>query len=74
MNTASLQDIIDSLESLSLDEQDYLLDLIQKRKIEKRREEIAKNAQETFKAVEVGTAKRGTYDDLKSYLLAEDEE
>ena len=45
MNIASFQDIIESVESLSIEDQDYLFDLIRKRRIEKRRGEIAKNPQ-----------------------------
>ncbi len=36
MTTARFQDIIDSLESLSVEDQDYLFDLIRKRRVEKR--------------------------------------
>ena len=74
MNIASFQDIIESVESLSIKDQDYLFDLIRKRRIEKRREEIAKNAQEALKAVELGTTKRGSFEEIKSYLLGEEEE
>ena len=42
--------------------------------MEDRENEILTNAREVFKAVEMGTAKRGTFEDLKSYLLADDEE
>lgn len=69
----TLQEIIDQVESLSIEDQDYLFELIRKRRIDSRRAEIAANAQEVFKAVEMGTAMKGTFEDLKSYLL-EDEE
>lgn len=36
--------------------------------------EIAAHAQELFKAVEMGSAKQGTFEELKSYLLANDDE
>ncbi|WP_293139833.1 hypothetical protein [Okeania sp. SIO3I5] len=52
MSTISFQEIIDSVEKLSIDEQDYLFELIKKRRIEKRRLEIANDAQailESFK-------------------------
>jgi hypothetical protein len=35
----------------------------------KRRAKIAANAQEVFKAVEMGMAKRGSFEDFKAYLL-----
>ena len=74
MSIASFQEIIESVESLSIEDQDYLFELIRKRRIEKRREEIAKNAQEAFKEVESGTAKRGSFEEIKFYLLGEEEE
>lgn len=58
------QEIIDSIEKLSIEDQDYLLELFQKRRIENRRLEIATKAQETLEAVKAGKAKRGTVDDL----------
>jgi hypothetical protein len=70
----TFQEIIDSIETLTVEEQEDLFKLIRKRRIENRRAEIAANAQEVFKAVEAGTAMKGTFEDLRSYLLAEDEE
>ena len=72
MATSRFQDIIDSLESLSIEDQDYLFDLIRKRRIEKRRLEIKENGEETLKSLAIGTAIRGTSEDIKAYLL-EDE-
>ncbi|MBW4669715.1 MAG: hypothetical protein KME60_20440 [Cyanomargarita calcarea GSE-NOS-MK-12-04C] len=74
MSIASFQQIIDSIENLSLEEQNYLFELIQKRRIEKRRSEIAAHAQTTLKAVEMGTAKRGNINDLRADLLGDEEE
>jgi hypothetical protein len=68
------QEIIEQVESLSIDDQDHLFELIRKRRIDNRRTEIAANAQEIFKAVEAGTAIKGSFEDLRSYLLSEDEE
>ena len=74
MTTSRFQDIIDSLESLSVEDQDYLFDLIRKRRIEKRRLEIKENGEETLKALAMGTATRGTAEDIKAYLLEDEEE
>ena len=74
MTTSRFQDIIDSLESLSVEDQDYLFDLIRKRRVEKRRLEIRKNGEETLQALAIGTAQRGTAEDIKAYLLEDDEE
>ena len=45
MGGISFQEIIDSIESFSIEEQDYLFNLIRKRRIDKRREQITKNGQ-----------------------------
>lgn len=70
----TVQEIIDQVESLSIEDQDRLFEFIRKRRIENRRDEILASAQEVFRAVETGTAMRGTFEELKSYLLEEDEE
>jgi hypothetical protein len=70
----TFQEMIESIETLTVEDQDRLFELIRKRRIENRRAEIAANAQEFFKAVEMGTAMKGTFEDLRSYLLAEDDE
>ena len=63
------QEIIDSIESLSIEDQDYLFELIRKRRIENRRAEILANAQEVQQAFKDGTAKIGSVDDLIADLL-----
>ena len=68
------QEIVDSLGSLSIEDRDRLFELIRQQRMEEREKEILTNAREVFKTVEMGTAKRGTFEDLKSYLLADDEE
>jgi len=70
----SFQQIIDSIENLSLEDQDYLFNLIRKRRIEQRRSEIAANAQATIESFKKGTTKRGTIDDLIADLLNDDDE
>ncbi len=70
----TFQEMVDSIEKLSTEDQDELFELIRKRRIEQRRSEILANARLAFKAVDEGTAKRGSFEDLKSYLLEDDEE
>jgi hypothetical protein len=70
----TFQEMVDSIEKLSTEDQDELFELIRKRRIEQRRSEILANAQIVFKAVDEGTAKRGSFEDVKSYLLEDDEE
>ena len=67
------QEIIDSIESLSVEDQDYLFELIRKRRIENRRAEILANAEEVMRSFKAGTAKRGSVDDLIADLLGDDD-
>ncbi|NJP10611.1 MAG: hypothetical protein HC866_14990 [Leptolyngbyaceae cyanobacterium RU_5_1] len=70
----TLQAIIEFVEALSEDEQDVLFDLISKRRIAKRRQEIAQNAKATMQAVRNGTAQRGTAAELIFQKLEDEEE
>jgi hypothetical protein len=69
----TLQAIIEFMEALSEDEQDILFDLIAKRRIAKRRQEIAQNAQATMQAVSNGTAQRGTATELMANIFGDEE-
>ena len=69
------QEIIDQIESLPVEEQDDLFELIRKRRIEQRRTEIAEVGKRLRQEVRMGTAKSfDNVEDLKSYLFADDEE
>jgi hypothetical protein len=65
----TFQEMVDSIEKLSTEDRDELFELIRKRRLEQRRSEILANAQQAFKAVDKGTAKQGSFEDIKSYLL-----
>jgi hypothetical protein len=67
------QEIIESIEVLSIEDQDYLFELIRKRRIENRRREILANSEEVMKSFKDGTAKRGSVDDLIADLLGDDD-
>jgi len=67
------QQIIDSMEGLSIEDQDYLFELIRKRRIESRRQEILANSEEVMKSFSNGTAKKGSVDDLIADLLGDDD-
>lgn len=69
----TLQAVIEFVEALTEDEQDILFDLIQKRRIAKRRQEIAENAKTTLQAVSNGTAQRGTAIELMANLFGDEE-
>lgn len=73
MNQAvSFQTVVEYVESLSEDEQDVLFDLIQKRRIFKRRQEIAENAEKTMEAVRNGTAKRGNAAEVMADIFGDE--
>ena len=59
---------LELIEHLSLEEQDALLEIVQHRMIERRRSEIATNAQATVQAYREGRASYGTVDDLRREL------
>jgi hypothetical protein len=69
----TLQAVIESVEALSEDEQDILFDLIYKRRIAKRRQEIAQNAQATRQDVSNGTAQRSTATELMAIVFENEE-
>ncbi|MGB6014520.1 MAG: hypothetical protein WBG32_07300 [Nodosilinea sp.] len=70
----TFQEIIESIEELSQEDQALLFELIRKRRIEARRAEIAANAEEALQAVEAGTAKRGSFEKMQAYLLSDEDE
>jgi DNA-binding NtrC family response regulator len=59
-----LDQILDEIASLSLDEQEALLNIIRQRHIERKREQILKDSRETLRAYKKGLAKKGTVADL----------
>lgn len=69
----SFQTVIEFVEALSEEEQDVLFDLIQKRRISKRRQEIAQNAEKTLEAVRNGTAKRGSAAEIMTDIFGDEE-
>ena len=69
----TLEEIIAQVESLPIEAQDQLFELIRKRRVENRRAEILANAQEVMEAFKNGTAKRGSVDDLIADLLGDDD-
>ena len=69
----TFQKIIESIETLPVEDQDYLFDLIRRRRISQRRTEILAKDQEAMQAVKDGTAKRGSVQDLIADLLENDD-
>jgi hypothetical protein len=63
------QQALDAVERLPAEDQETLVDIIQRRSVEQRRAEIAHNAQATLQAFREGQASYGTVDDLRRDLL-----
>ncbi len=70
--SVSFQTVIEYVEALSTEEQDLLVELLHKRRIERRRIEIAQNAVQTLAALKAGKAKRGSLADLRADLMSEE--
>ncbi|WP_199321902.1 hypothetical protein [Leptolyngbya sp. FACHB-321] len=65
MNTSiPFHDLVEYVDALPADDQELLFELIQKRRIEKRRLEIAQTAANTLEVVRTETAKRGSVANL----------
>ena len=64
----SFQDLIDAVESLPLDDQSMLVELINKRITEKRRAELVAEVHDARSAFKNGEVKRGTVEDLMKDL------
>lgn len=68
MQALSFQDLIEAVESLPLDDQSMLIDIINKRIIEKRRADLVVEVKEAREAFHRGEVKRGTVEDLMKDL------
>lgn len=65
-----IQQALELIESLPPDDQEWLIEVVRRRLIERRRREIAANAQATLQAVREGRAAYGTVEDLRRELEA----
>ncbi len=59
-----LDQILDEIASLSLDEQEMLVDILKKRNIEQKRRRVAREVKEAQRERKKGLTKRGTIEDL----------
>ena len=64
----SFQDLIDAVETMPLDDQAMLVNLISKRIQEKRRAKLLAEVQETRDAFSRGEVNRGSFEDLMKDL------
>jgi hypothetical protein len=65
-SVSPLQKALEIVEALPPEDQETLIDLIQLRLIEKRRAEIAQNADATLKSIRENTARFGSIEDLRN--------
>lgn len=71
VSTSPLQRALDAVAELSIEEQEELIALVQRRLAERRRTQIARNAAASLKAVQEGRAQFGSIEDLKRDLTSE---
>ena len=69
--TSGLQQALDVVERLPAEDQETLVEILQRRLLEQRRAQIARNAAATLQAVREGRSRNGSIEDLKSDLLDE---
>lgn len=61
---SDFQELIESVEALPLDDREILMDIINRRIIEQRREELVADLEESLQAYRNGEVRIGTMDDL----------
>jgi len=61
---SSFQELIESVEALPLDDREILMDIINRRIIEQRRDELVADMEESLQAYRKGEVRIGTVDDL----------
>ena len=68
VETPTLQTAIEVVEKLSEEDQAYLIDIIYRRLVEKRRAELVQEVAEARQSYRIGQARRGTIDELMAEL------
>jgi hypothetical protein len=67
-STSHFEEVLEVVETLPLDDQELLVDLVRQRVADKRRAEIARNIAETRIEYEAGQVRRGSVSDLMAEL------
>jgi U3 small nucleolar ribonucleoprotein component len=67
--TLTFGEVLDTVEQLSLEDQEALTDIVRRRIIERRREELAKDIQEAQEEFNAGNALPVTPDELIAEIL-----
>lgn len=62
--TITIEEVLEDIEHLNTEDQKYIIELISKRLIDKRRKEISKRAKEAENNYKKGKSKRGSLEDL----------
>ena len=69
-NTMTFGDVLETVDRLPLEEQEELIEILRRRVIERRREELAKEIQEARKEFRAGQTRPATPDELMSEILS----
>ncbi len=69
----TVEDIVESIERLSIEDQEKLFDLIRQRRSQQQEAEILASRRELKQAIAEGTAKKGNVRDLIADLLGDND-
>ena len=69
-NTTAFVELLDAADRLSLDEQETLVEILQRRMVEHRREELAKEIQEAEREYQAGRCRPVTPEELMGEVLS----
>jgi hypothetical protein len=69
----TVEDIVDSIDRLSIEDQEKLFDIVRKRRSEQQEAEILASRRELKQAIANGTAKMGNVQDLITDLLGDND-
>jgi len=68
--TLSFQEVLETVEQLSLGDREELMDIVRRRIIEQRRAELAKDIREAQEEFQAGNVGRATPDELRRDILS----
>lgn len=68
MQVSQFEAVLESVEALSVEDQEALIDLVRRRLVERRRTEIAANIAKSKEEYQAGRVLRGTVDELMAEL------
>jgi hypothetical protein len=69
----TVEDIVNSIDRLSIEDQEKLFEIVRKRHIEQQEAEILASRRELKQAIADGTAKRGSVQDLITDLVGDND-